>query len=127
MFRTLKVIPMKFSTLLLIFAFIPFFVSCTTPLYMKKVKLLSYSKNPHRGKSLGRVSGKDCSWRVFQFNLGAADLERAIAKSKTGSTDLRQGNLAVDYFKNLSCRTKTENYFIVSNTCYVVTGTGYRN
>lgn len=101
--------------------------SCTTPLYMHNVKLLSYTKNPYRGKSLGRVKGEDCSWKIFDISIGDADVEQAMTKAKTGSTDLTRGKYQVSYFKNMQCRVTSQDYFIVKNTCYEVSGTGYRN
>ncbi|MFW7381722.1 MAG: hypothetical protein ACOH5I_23135 [Oligoflexus sp.] len=99
---------------------------CTTSTHLKKVALVSYTDDASNGKSVGTVTGEDCSWVILGNKLGTADITRAINKARTGSTDYRTGDLQVDYLRNVYSQTRHSNYILVSKSCYEVSGTGYQ-
>jgi len=35
------------------------------------VKLVSFDENIRKGKSAGPISGEDCTWSLFGYNLGS--------------------------------------------------------
>ena len=64
---------------------------CATSTHLKKVKLVSFVDDTTGGKSVGTLRGEDCAWRVLGYDIGTANITRAIDKARTGATDLSDG------------------------------------
>lgn len=110
--------------------------SCATYNYAQKVKTISFDDNLTKGTAVGPIRGEDCTWTVFNQQLGGAPtIDKAFINAKNQAGTLSSaGFSAVDNTKNAPIRyinnatTSNEgfNAYLFGKSCLVVTGVGYR-
>lgn len=80
---------------------------------------------------MSTLKGEDCLWKFFdKWELGKATIGSAIEKARTGSGDIdelmdKKGE-AADYLKNVRSEFDNSNYIIVQKSCFIVSGTGFK-
>ncbi len=110
--------------------------SCATYHYASNVKMISFDDKATPGKSVGPITGEDCTWIVFNQVLGVQPtIDKAFinAKQQSGfmgssglsSTDTQKDD-DIRYINNVSTKTTGFNAIIVGKSCLTVTGIGYK-
>lgn len=108
------------------------FIGCTTGRYFKKVRLVSFDENVGNGKSVGKLTGESCIWRLFNsLDLGKADLSNAFDNARTNTSGLdsafgKKTSEPVRYMTDVRSDFESTNYILVAKYCYVITGMGYK-
>jgi len=109
--------------------------SCAQYQYANKVKMVSFDDNVKKGKSVGRIEGKDCTWMVLGYWLGgqptvdkafmnAQDQAGALASAGLKKADAKN---RLRYMNNVSTENEGWNAAgLVGKQCLVVKGAGYR-
>jgi hypothetical protein len=113
------------------------FAGCATYHTADKVKLVSFTDTPSKGKSIGNIRGEDCTWTVLGYQLGGLPtVDRAFTNARRGI----DGGLAaagfskesgadsgLSYVNNVSTRNDGFSIAgIVAKSCIVVSGVGYK-
>ena len=95
-------------------------MGCATYPYADNVKMIAFSDDVGRGKSIGNVEGEDCQWIILGYQTKEApQVDRALSSAKN------QNN--VRYMNNVTSKNSGFNAAnIVAKNCIVVTGVGYR-
>lgn len=109
---------------------------CATYRTAEKVKLISFDDNPVKGKSIGNIRGEDCTWRLFNYQLGGVpSVDRAFSNARkgiegglaaAGFDNSDKGSLGLKYINNVTTENDGFDAVIFGKTCIVVTGVGYR-
>jgi hypothetical protein len=119
------------------FLFIALFVvaqGCATYKYANNVKMVAFSDDLSKGKSVGNVRGEDCTWSVFNNPMGGAPTidkafintrKQADAVQSAGFSNATQAD-SIRYVNNVSTERAGFNAGIVGKDCLVVTGIGYK-
>jgi hypothetical protein len=109
---------------------------CATYDYAQNVRMISFSEDLQKGKSVGNVHGEDCTWQILGYQLGGLPtVDKAFrhtadgtdGSSLVGSMDTHQkSNGSLRYINNVSTKNDGFNAGIFGKTCIVVTGIGYK-
>ena len=111
---------------------------CATYNYAEKVKMVSFSDDVSKGKSVGPIRGEDCTGRVLGYQLGGAPtLDRAFinAMNQAGGVEAAgfgsvTGNSGrgqrIRYVNNVSTKPEGFDAVVVGKQCIVVSGVGYQ-
>lgn len=109
---------------------------CATYNYAEKVKMVGFSDDLQKGKSVGNIRGEDCTWQILGYQLGGAPtVDKAFrhAQNQTDGSSLvgsvsasRNGGGSLRYVLNLSTANDGFNAGLFGKQCIVVTGVGYR-
>lgn len=120
------------------FLFLALFViaqGCATYKYASNVKMVSFSDDVTKGKSVGNVRGEDCTWTVLGYQLGGLPtIDRAFINTKKQASTTQSAGFsssadqadALRYVNNVTTENEGFNAGIVAKQCLVVTGVGYR-
>lgn len=109
--------------------------SCATYKYADKVKMVSFDDNVKKGKSVGSIQGKDCTWMVLGYWLGGQPtLDKAFINAKNQAGFMETAGMGADekrgeklrYINNVSTENDGFNAGIVGKNCLVVSGVGYK-
>lgn len=96
-----------------------FLAGCATYPYANNVKMIGFSEETQKGKTVGSVEGEDCQWIVLSYPLGEAPrLDRAMRNVR------KENN--VKYMNKVSSRNGGFNAGVVQKNCIYITGVGYR-
>lgn len=108
---------------------------CATYKYANNVKMVSFTDDLSKGKSVGNVRGEDCTWSVLDYKLGGAPtIDKAFINTKKQADTLQSAGFsnsanqsdALRYVNNVSTERSGFNAYIVGKDCLVVTGVGYK-
>lgn len=108
---------------------------CASYKYANNVKMVSFSDDISKGKSVGNVRGEDCTWTVFNQPLGGAPtIDKAFINTKKQASTLQSAGFsntadqadALRYVNNVHTEREGFNAYILKKDCLVVTGVGYR-
>jgi hypothetical protein len=112
--------------------------SCARYQLVQKVKLVSFEENIKKGKSIGPISGEDCTWSLFGYNLGALPtinttfvnaMNQADALESSGfgmlSSKDKSASRKVRYINNVSSETKGFDAKIIGKYCLSIKGNGF--
>lgn len=111
-----------------------FFTSCANYKYANKIKLVSFDDDVSKGKSIGAIQGKDCTWTILGYKLGGhPTLDKAFINAKrqagflesAGISDDSNKNKNLRYINNVSTENEGFNAVIIAKQCLVVNGVGY--
>ena len=120
---------------IMLMAFVIVFVQgCATYKYADNVKMIAFGDNVKKGKSMGQIEGKDCTWNVLGYSLGGAPtLDKAFMNTQNQAGEAAsagfstsEGKLAVKYMNNVTTERTGFNAFVVAKQCLVVKGAGYK-
>lgn len=120
------------TPLLFVFAFT---TSCTSYRWAKEIKMVAFSDDVHKGKSIGEIEGDDCIYMVLGYRLGGRpQVGRAIRnaskqkKSSIGDSmgGGESGGEGVRYINNLSVKPDGFNAVVFGKDCFAVTGLGFK-
>lgn len=115
-----------------------FLGGCATYSTMENVKLVSFEENVPTAKSVGPIRGESCGFAIMGYWLGdKLTIDKALANARTqaGSSIMssvhsnNQSNLGdntLKYMTNVSTDWDGFNTYIVSKSCLVVKGVGYK-
>lgn len=120
-----------------VLGFLPLFflVSCAQYKYASKVKMVSFSDDVKKGKSVGAIQGKDCTWMVLGYWLGGQPtLDKAFMNAKDQAGFLQSAGVGGDsdtkdnlrYINNVSTENEGWNIGFLGKKCLVVNGVGYK-
>ncbi len=109
---------------------------CASANVAQKLSFVSFDEkaNPDSLKSVGSIEGKDCTWYVWGYAIGMdptvrnAFFNAANQKEDSlipGQTATSKG-APLKVVKNISVEHGGFNAWLVSRSCMVVTGAGYR-
>lgn len=110
--------------------------SCASYKYAHKVKMISFSDNLKKGKSVGPVRGQDCTWHILGYYMGelpTVDVAFINAKNQAGKSE--SSGMGVDrgergqrlrYLNNVEAENTGFNTGLFGKKCITVTGNGYR-
>jgi hypothetical protein len=108
---------------------------CATYKYANNVKMVSFSDDLSKGKSVGNVRGEDCTWSVLNKPLGGAPtIDRAFINTRKQADTLQSAGFsnsanqadALRYVNNVSTERSGFNAGLIGKDCLVVTGVGYK-
>ncbi|CAN5720935.1 hypothetical protein BH10BDE1_BH10BDE1_04300 [soil metagenome] len=112
---------------------------CATYNYAERVKLVAFSDDFQKGRSVGNIRGEDCTWNILGYPLGGAPtVDRAFQHARrqtdggslAGSLSSASSRVAtageLRYVVNLSTANDGFNAVLFGKQCIVVTGIGYR-
>ncbi len=108
---------------------------CAIYKYANNVKMVSFSDDISKGKSVGNVRGEDCTWSVLQYKLGGAPtIDKAFINTKKQANTLQSAGFsgsaaqadALRYVLNVHTENEGFNAYVLKKDCLVVTGVGYR-
>lgn len=111
---------------------------CATYNTMENVKLVSFEDDVPTAKSVGPVRGESCAFAVMGYWLGGkltVDKALANARTQTGTSIVsavhsdNQANLGdktLKYMTNVSTDWDGFDAYVVSKSCLVVKGVGYK-
>lgn len=111
------------------------FASCAQYKYADKIKMVSFDDNVTKGKSVGSIQGKDCTWMILGYWLGGQPtLDKAFINAKNQAGFLESAGMGADdnkgnnlrYINNVSTENEGFNAGIVGKNCLVVNGVGYQ-
>lgn len=97
-----------------------FLAGCATYPYADNVKMIGFSDEAKKGKTIGSVEGQDCQWIILGYPLSETPrLDRAMR------TVRKENN--VKYLNKVSARNSGFNAGnLFAKNCITVTGVGYR-
>lgn len=107
---------------------------CATYKYANNVKMVSFSDDVSKGKSVGNVRGEDCTWTVAGYKLGGEPtIDKAFINTKKQASTMQSAGFssaanqadALRYVNNVTTEREGFNAVIVGKDCLVVTGVGY--
>jgi hypothetical protein len=111
------------------------FVGCARPKVAYRVKLMSTGESVDRGKAVGAVEGKDCSWHIFQLYVGGApSLTKALATVEEEKRDdlldhfreaEKKEKPKIRYLNNVRTEIKGFNTLLFGQDCLHVNAVGY--
>lgn len=115
-------------------AFPLLFTSCASYKHAKKIKMVSFSDDVSKGKSMGAIEGADCTFMVLGYWLGGQPtLDKAFANSSREAGTMESAGLSttkskrtVRYINNVSTENSGFNYGIFGKSCLEVNGVGYK-
>lgn len=108
---------LKFVTVLSALAL---WTGCATYQYADDVKLISFDDHPTKGKAVGNITGEDCMWRVFGYELREPpSVDKAFIAARRSETR------SIRYVNKVSTKPSGFDAGIVGKQCIVVTGVGY--
>jgi hypothetical protein len=109
---------------------------CATYKYANNVKMVSFSDDLTKGKSVGNVRGEDCTWSVLNQPLGGAPtIDKAFINTRKQASTIESAgfsssgannNEGLRYVNNVSTEREGFNAYLFGKDCLVVTGVGYR-
>ena len=111
--------------------------SCATYHYAQKVKTISFSENMTKGTSVGPIRGEDCTWTVFNQQLGGAptidkafmnakEQSGAVAAAGFGAMTTKDTSKEIRYINNANTSNDGFQAYLFGKQCLVVTGIGYK-
>jgi hypothetical protein len=111
--------------------------SCATYHYAQKVKTISFSENMTKGTSVGPIRGEDCTWTVFNQQLGGAPtIDKAFMNAKEqsgavsaagfGALTTKDTSKEIRYINNANTSNEGFQAYLFGKSCLVVTGIGYK-
>jgi hypothetical protein len=115
-------------------ALAPLWTGCVTYSDVKEIKMVGFSEDVSKGKSVGQFESDDCVYRILGYSLGGApDVSKAIAnartRKKTSITEVagEQGpeGQPIRYASNISASYDGFDAFVFGKSCIVVKGVGY--
>ncbi len=119
-----------------IFAMGLIMVGCATYDHAQNVRIISFSEDMDKGRSVGTIRGEECSWQVLGYQLSSPPtVDKAVMRAQTqtdGSRliDLdstnRAKNESLRYINNVSTKNEGFNAGLFGKHCLIVTGVGYR-
>jgi hypothetical protein len=108
---------------------------CASYKYANNVKMVSFSDDITKGKSVGNVRGEDCTWKVLNQPLGGAPtIDKAFINTKKQASSLQSAGFsstsnqadALRYLNNVHTEREGFDAYIFAKDCLVVTGVGYK-
>ncbi len=111
--------------------------SCATYHYAQKVKTISFSEDMTKGTAVGPIRGEDCTWTVFNQQLGGAptidkafinakEQSGAISAAGFGALTTKDNSKEIRYINNANTTNEGFNAYLLGKQCLVVTGIGYK-
>lgn len=109
------------------------FSACASTQTAKQFRYISYEDEPTVGqKSAGTIEGRDCSWSILGYSLGAPTVrsafQNAAAQRKEGYIPGQTGETKGDKLKSMKNVSVEEDGFhawVVGRQCVIVAGEGY--
>jgi hypothetical protein len=96
-----------------------FLAGCATYPYANSVKMIGFSDEAKKGKTIGSVEGEDCQWIVLGYPLSEPPrLDRAMRNVR------KENN--VKYINKVSSKNGGFNAGVAQKNCIQITGVGYR-
>ncbi len=119
------------SKFLLSFVFV--LTSCATYQYASNVKLIAFSDDLKKGKSIGNIKGEDCTWQIFGGKLGGEPtIKQAFINTKNQANTLESAGFkkskaeeTLRYVNNVTTQNEGFDIGLIGKECLVVTGVGY--
>lgn len=108
---------------------------CATYKYANNVKMVAFTDDLSKGKSVGNVRGEDCTWSVLNNPLGGAPtIDKAFINTRKQADTLQSAGFsnaanqadALRYVNNVSTERSGFNAGLFAKDCLVVTGVGYK-
>lgn len=109
---------------------------CATYNYAERVKVVGFSDDLQKGRSVGNIRGEDCTWKILGYQMGAAPtVDRAFrhAQNQTDGSSLsgsmnnsQRSNSRIRYAVNVATASDGFDAVLFGKNCIVVTGVGYR-
>ena len=63
------------------------FTSCQTAQQAREIRLLGFSEDVSKGKSVGPMEGDDCIWQILGYRFGGfPTLQKAVMNARKGKT-----------------------------------------
>jgi hypothetical protein len=110
-------------------------VSCTSYKPFNEIKHIGFDKDVRQGKSVGQITGGDCSYRILSYWLsGQPDVNSAIQYARVGkkaSIGDKFGGAGVQgdgvrYLTNVRYEYSGFDFVLLAQNCIEVTGKGYK-
>src|SRR5690606_24440018 len=104
---------------------------CATYKYANNVKMVSFSDDVSKGKSVGNIRGEDCTWKFFGQALGGAPtIDKAFINTRKQASTVQSAGFssaanqadALRYVNNVSTERSGFDAYIVGKDCLIVTG-----
>ena len=122
---------------ILFLAYLSILYGCTRYSTAKSVKLIGFSENISKGKTIGQIEGDDCVFIIFGYRLGGyPTVMRAIANTQQGRRSEFSDSFGgksnkgrgqgLRYINNLRVEPTGFNYYLFGKDCISVTGIGYK-
>ncbi|MEO0336225.1 MAG: hypothetical protein AAF202_07515 [Pseudomonadota bacterium] len=92
---------------------------CASHPYANNVKMVGFSGDTKKGRTIGSVEGEDCQWAIFGYPLSEPPrLDKAMREL------VRESN--VRYVNKVSSVNEGFNIVLLRKNCIRVSGVGYR-
>ncbi|NQZ01025.1 MAG: hypothetical protein HRT45_10215 [Bdellovibrionales bacterium] len=96
-----------------------FLVGCATYPYANNVKMIGFSDEAKKGKTIGSVEGQDCQWVILGYPLSEPPrLDRAMRSVRDDNN--------VKYVNKVSSKNDGFDAIVAQKNCVTITGVGYR-
>lgn len=103
---------------------------------MHEIKQIGYQEDTKKGKSVGRIEGDDCAFRILGYWIGGnPSIGKAMANARTGKKTtisdvaVGDGGIAeggVRYINNVRYEHTGWDAYIVAKSCIQVVAKGYK-
>lgn len=111
-----------------------FLCQCTTYRVAKNIKLIGFTEDVKKGKSVGAIEGEECIFIILGYRLGGLPtVRKALANARTGRSseigDIMGGASSgggIRYINNTSVSPTGFNAGVFGKDCITVTGMGYK-
>lgn len=108
---------------------------CASYNYAQNMKMVAFTDDVTKGKSVGQVEGQDCTWTVLGYKLGGAPtIDKAFSNTQKQATMLQSAGLGTTtentdtlrYVNNVTTSRAGFDAYVVGKDCLVVKGIGYK-
>lgn len=108
---------------------------CASYNYAQNVKMVAFSDDVTKGKSVGQVEGQDCTWTLLGYKLGGEPtISKAFSNThkqadfmqSAGMSSTHENTNTVRYVNNVTSSRTGFNAYVVGKDCLVVKGIGYK-
>lgn len=107
---------------------------CASSQVAKDFKYVGFEDEPTPSKAIGTVEGRDCTWSVMGYSLGAQPTVRTAfqnaADRRAGhfipGQELEKKGAGLKSVRNVSVENDGFNAWVVGRYCVVITGGGYQ-